>query len=166
MRTLINLLFFLLIPLATAGESKSCQTAIHQIAAPLIGTWHEFSDLNTGEKYEGELKSYFAAGGCAYVQEFSNPDQSFTFRSLGFVDPKLKQWREQFVLSHGRVATYLWQVEGKDILLNRMADSKTKLYRLRLTNIQKDTYEVFEERSTDGGKTWQQGLRTITRRVK
>jgi hypothetical protein len=131
---------------------------------PLVGTWHEYTVTPSGEVFEGELRSSLEAGACAYVQTFVSRDGTFTFRSLGYVDAASGVWREQFVLSNGATAEYVWERDGVDILLNRTSPSGT-VYRLRITEITPNSYVVVEERLSDEDRSWSQGERTITRRV-
>jgi len=145
--------------------SKPCDGHPYDLAARLVGVWEELTVTPEGERLEGELRSELEAAGCAFVQEFESVDGSFTFRSLGHVDPESGHWRERFVLSTGRVALYEWVPEGADILLLRLEPVEEELFRLRVTDIGPDSYDVLEERSRDGGATWVQGERTHTRRV-
>jgi hypothetical protein len=141
-----------------------CVSEAHDLARPLVGTWHEFTITAGGEVFEGELHSTLEAGGCAFVQSFVSADGTFTFRSLGYVDPDRRAWVEQFVLSNGRTAVYEWARDGADILLNRLS-SEPDHYRLRVTDLKEDSYVVIEERRTAAAPEWTQGERTITRRA-
>lgn len=151
-------------PLA-AQSSGPCAGEVFHLPARLAGTWQEFTVTPDGERLEGELQSMFEAGGCAFAQQFRSRDGSFTFRSLGYVDGESGRWREHFVLSNGRTAVYEWVADGPDIVLNRLQPAGPDLFRLRVTQIRTNSYEVIEERSRDGGATWARGERTITRRI-
>jgi hypothetical protein len=128
-----------------------------------VGIWHEFTVEPTGLVFEGELRSSVEAGGCAFVQAFVSSDSTFTFRSLGYFNDASNTWIEHFVLSNGRTATYQWERDGADILLNRAEDAGQ--FRLRVTEIQADSYVVVEERRAADSAEWRQGERTLTRRV-
>lgn len=151
---------------ATAAEAQgtTCRSDAHRLPTPLVGTWHEFTMAPAGLVFEGELKSSLEAGGCAFIQTFVSSDSTFTFRSLGYVDPEQNTWIEHFVLSDGRTATYQWEPDGADILLNR-TEPVAGFFRLRVTDIQANSYVVIEERRTTDSAQWRQGERTLTRRV-
>jgi hypothetical protein len=130
----------------------------------LVGTWHEFTVTPAGLVFEGELRSSLEMGGCAFIQAFVSADSTFTFRSLGYFNDELNTWIEHFVLSNGRTATYQWERVGADILLNRTQPDAGR-FRLRVTEIQADSYVVVEERRAADWDEWRQGERTMTRRV-
>ena len=150
---------------ANAGaQDRPCLSEVHDVARPLVGTWHEFTIRPAGEVFEGELRSALEADGCAFVQSFVSADGAFTFQSLGFVDADRGAWVEQFVLSDGRTAVYEWARDGSDILLNRL-ESGPDRYRLRITELEQDSHLVIEERRIAGASEWTPGERTMTRRV-
>lgn len=159
-----------LLLLATSGgglsaqEPPVCRSAAHRTAAPLVGVWREYTVTDSAEVYEGELTSTLDAGGCAFVQTFVSADGTFTFRSLGFVDPTTGGWRERFVLSNGATAEYHWKRDGSDLLLERAAPGGT-VYRLRVTDLTLESYVVIEERLDGETGRWRQGQRTVTRRT-
>lgn len=147
-----------------AAQDRPCVSEVHDLATPLVGTWHEFTIRPTGEVFEGELRSALEADGCAFVQSFVSADGALTFRSLGYVDADRNAWVEQFVLSNGRTAVYEWARDGSDILLNRVS-SEPDRFRLRITELEQDSYLVIEERLSAGASEWTPGERTMTRRV-
>lgn len=146
------------------AQDAPCRSGAHQLPTPLVGTWHEFTVAPTGLVFEGELRSSLEAGGCAFIQTFISSDSTFMFRSLGYFSEELGTWIEHFVLSDGRTATYQWERDGADILLNR-TEPDTGPFRLRVTQIEADSYVVIEERRTGDSAEWRQGERTLTRRV-
>lgn len=146
------------------AQGATCSSGAHELPTPLVGTWHEFTVAPTGLVFEGELRSSLEAGGCAFVQSFVSSDSSFTFRSLGYFNDELGTWIEHFVLSNGRTATYQWERDGPDLLLNRTAPNPGR-YRLRVAEIQADSYVVIEESRDADSSEWRQGERTLTRRV-
>jgi hypothetical protein len=151
-----------------AQESTECTGGVFQLPAPMVGRWQELTVTPDGEVLAGELTSSFEAGGCAFTQRFRSADGSLTFRSLAFVDRASGRWRERYVLSNGRTAAYEWVPDGDDIFHVRVEPpsvSGGESYRLRISKIRAGSYEVLEERSTDGGATWTAGERTVTRRL-
>ena len=118
----------------------------------------------SGTNSRCELRSSLEAGACAFIQRFVSSDGTFTFRSLGYFNDELNRWIEHFVLSNGRTATYEWERDGADILLNRAAPDPGR-FRLRVTEIQADSFVVVEERRAADSAEWRQGERTVSRRV-
>ncbi len=151
---------------AGAQDEAACQGPAYDLARRFVGAWQEFSVTPEGERLEGRLDTALEAGGCAIVQAFASPDGTFTFRSLGYVDPASGEWQETYVLSNNRPATYRWQVEGGDILIGRIVggDPATRR-RLRVTFLDADSYRVTIETSPAGADAWNAGLVTMTRRL-
>lgn len=56
----------------------------------------------------------------------------------------------------GGYSKYKWVVEGKDIVMVRIAGSSKSDYltRNRWTNITSECFDILEERSYDSGKKW------------
>lgn len=152
------------LPTNALAQSATCSSAAHQLPTPLEGIWHEFTVTPTGLRFEGELRSSLELGGCAFIQAFVGSDSTFMFRSLGYFNDELNMWIEHFVLSNGKTATYQWERDGADILLNR-AEPDAGRFRLRVTEIQADSYVVVEERRAAESAEWRQGERTLARRV-
>ena len=163
--TITAMVALALLPSAALPD-VACRDEIHRLPEPLVGIWHEFTVTDSGEVFLGELHSRISIDGCVFEQEFSSPDGSFRFRSFGYVDPQSGHWREHFVLNDGRTAEYRWETIGADILVVRVDRTEPPLYRLHISNLQPDSYEVREERSDDDGHSWQFVELTRTRRVK
>jgi hypothetical protein len=151
---------------AGAQETDACSGPAYDLARRFVGAWQEFSVTPEGERLEGRIDTALEAGGCALTQAFTSPDGTFTFRSLGYVDPASGEWQETYVLSNNRPATYLWQADGDDILIVRTAggDPATRR-RLRVTFLDADTYRVTIETAPAGADDWTAGLVTMTRRL-
>ncbi len=160
---LLLLLAIVHMPTDALAQGAACRSGAHELPTPLLGTWHEFTVAPTGLVFEGELTSSLEAGGCAFIQAFVSSDGTFTFRSLAYLND-VGTWIEHFVLSNGKTATYQWERDGPDILLNRTEPDAGR-FRLRVTEIQADSYVVLEERRVDDSAEWCQGERTLTRRV-
>lgn len=154
------------VTVAGARESQSCSGPPFDLPARFVGTWQEYEITDDGEVPAGILESGYAAGGCVFTQRFESVDGSFSFMSLARVDPATNTWLEFFVLSDGRSATYRWRQEDGDVLFVRIDGDPARGYRLRATNFVGDSaFDVIEESSEDGGKTWAPGVVTPTRRV-
>jgi hypothetical protein len=160
----LSLAAALLLATNAGAQDRPCHSEAHEVAGPLVGRWHEFTITPAGEVFEGELRSALEADGCAFVQSFMSADGAFTFRSLGYVRADRGAWVEQFVLSNGQAAVYEWALDGSDILLNRLQSGPDR-FRLRITELEQDSYLVIEERQNAGASEWTPGERTVTRRV-
>ena len=147
---------------AVSRTASGCTGTVYELAKPFVGTWQEFTVKGEDEPLAGTLSSSFGVDGCVFTQRFASPDGGFSFMSFAYVEPKTQQWRETFVLNSGRVAHYRWRGEGDDVVFDRLGSDPP--FRLRVMNLKRDSYDVVEERSADGGETWSRGERT--RRVK
>ena len=132
--------------------SAPCDTE-NQIFRPLLGVWEEYRVSNTDRELLGTLSTELVAGGCAIRQSFYAPDGLFSFSSLGFAESP-DSWFETYVLSNGQVASYRWRGEGDELILARVTVGSEPLRRLRIFELQPDSYFVVDEESQDGGKTW------------
>jgi len=157
---------FLIAAAAGAQEENACAGPAYDLARRFVGTWQEFSVTPEGERLEGGLDTALEAGGCALSQVFTSPDEAFSFRTLGYVDPASGEWLETYVLSNNRPATYRWQLDGDDVLIVRIVggDPATRR-RLRVTFLDADTYRVTIETAPAGADDWTAGLMTMTRRL-
>ena len=138
---------------------------LRRAAERFAGRWQEFTVTEEGERLEGTLTSAFEADGCAFVQRFTSPDGEFMFISLAHVDDATERWRETYVFSDGRSATYEWDELDDEIVIRRMGGDPADLRRLRIRHLDDDLYEVAEERSTNDGTSWEIVELTRTRRI-
>jgi hypothetical protein len=138
---------------------------LRRVAERFAGTWQEFTVTETGERLEGTLTSAFEADGCAFVQRFTSPDGGFTFISLAHVDDDAERWHETYVFNDGRSARYEWDDEADEPVIRRLGGEPADLRRLRIHHVDDDLHEVSEERSTNGGTTWEFVELTRTRRL-
>ncbi len=157
---------FLLAAAVGAQEENACAGPAYDLARRFVGTWQEFSVTPEGERLEGGLDTALEAGGCALSQAYTSPDEAFSFRTLGYVDPASGEWLETYVLSNNRPATYRWQADGDDVLIVRIAGGDpATLRRLRVTFLDADTYRVTIETAPVGADDWTAGVVTMTRRL-
>ena len=141
--------------LASSNVIANCDSLAHRLPGPLVGIWTEYQVSETSNELLGTLTTRYEANGCALVQDFQSPDGSFGFTSLGFVASD-GDGQETYVLSNGRVASYRWQKENEEIILNRIVGEHESLRRLRIFDISENGYFVADESSTDGDGTWEQ----------
>lgn len=147
------------------GVAAPCSGEPYTDLRPFVGTWQEFTEVDGGERLEGTLRFEYILDGCAIRQSFVAADGGLRFETLGFVDAETGRWRETYVLSNARAATYEWVPDGAEWLQVPVDAGMRATVRLRIMEITRDAYLVIEERSSDGGTTWTPVERTRTRRV-
>lgn len=151
--------------MANRTSQPSCTGPAYDLAQRFVGTWQEFTVTDEGEELVGTLTSGFDLDGCVFIQRFRSVDEDFSFMSFGYVEQSSGQWLETYVFNNGRHAVYRWHSEGEEIITARIDGNPEDLRRLRIRFVSADLYEVSEERSTDGGGTWDHVELTRTRRV-
>ena len=151
--------------MAPQAALAACAGGVYDLPSQFVGTWREYTVTDTGEVFAGTLRSEVTADGCGYRQAFTSADATFSFQSLGYVDAQEQAWRETVVTSTGRVAHYRWRTEGADVVFDRLSEDGTPRRRLRATGFAPDSYDVVDERSADGGQSWDAGQITRIRRV-
>lgn len=151
---------------SVVAQNSTCSGGKYDLPGRFVGTWKEYTVTEKGEVLAGTLKSGFEVDGCVFSQRFSSVDGRLSFLSFAYIDPSTDTWHETFVMNNGRVASYRWRQSGDEVIIDRIGGNPLDVRRLRAANFQKDYYEVIEERSTDGGKTWTRVELTRTRREK
>ncbi len=146
------------------AAQTACSGGKYDLPGRFVGTWKEYTVTEKGEVLAGTLKSGFEVDGCVFSQRFSSVDGRLSFLSFAYIDPSTDSWHETFVMNNGRVASYRWRQSGDEVIIDRISGNPLDMRRLRITNFKKDYYEVIEERSPDGGKTWTHVELTRTRR--
>lgn len=150
---------------ATPALAEGCAGPLYEAARRLVGTWTEHTVTGEGEVFVGTLNVRLELDDCAFSQRFTTPDGAALFTSLGHVDGRA-EWLETFVFRTGRVARYRWSPVGGEILMYEVtAGDDQRSRRLRLTDLEQDSFNVIEERSDDGGVTWESIEITRTRRL-
>lgn len=153
-------LFLSIIGAGQNGFSQSnqspCSGGGYEIIKPFLGEWEEFRITDSTEVYLGKLTVKFDVNGCALSQRFIKADSTFSYLSLGFVEPTSGLWEESYVFSNGNIAKFQWVLDGTLLYTQRIRSSERAeyAYRLLYTNVQENSYEVVPQRSYDGGKTW------------
>ncbi len=157
MKNIISLLLFYLIANISFSQSDGpCSRGSFGIIKPFIGEWKEYTVTEKEEIYIGNLESTIELDGCVISQRFISKDSLFSYLSFGYIDPSSNIWQETYVFNNGGISKYQWQIDGTDILQRRIGGTRKLAYmhQLRLTDITKNQYDVIEEHSYDGGKTW------------
>ncbi len=164
--------FLICLPLACFSvlaqtEKPPCTGGSYDLVTPYLGTWHEYRVTDSTEVLMGTLTTKLLAKGCAISQHFMEQDSSFSYQSLGAVNPSSGLWQENYVFSTGGTATYQWMTEGNEIYTLRTAASRSSdhIYRLKYTDTRDDEYTVVLQRSYDGGKTWESTGKTRIKRI-
>ncbi len=141
----------------TAQEDKGCIGESYAMINPFMGNWKEFTVTQEAEVYMGTLQSSKGQDKCTITQRFISADGSFSYQCFGYVDSSTSNWKEIYVFNNGNHSEYQWFKEDSDIIMRRTSGTRLLdyMHQLRLTNITKDSYDVFEEHSYDNGITWQ-----------
>ncbi|MCE7991323.1 MAG: hypothetical protein HEP71_05055 [Roseivirga sp.] len=161
----IWLLLFFSASLIAQTEKPPCTGGSYDLVTPYLGTWHEYRVTDSTEVFLGTLITELQVKGCAIRQSFARQDSSFTYQSLGYVNPSSGLWHENYVFSNGGTATFQWVTEGENLYTLRIAASRSSdhIYRLQYSPMLNKEYTVTLQRSYDGGKTWES---TGTTRIK
>jgi streptogramin lyase len=145
-----------LLAFAATNAAAECSGDEYRMLDRVIGEWDEYRLGDDGPSFMGSLSTERVASGCGFTQTFSSPDGSFTFASLGFLEPG-SGWIEHYVLSSGRATAYRWTESGDELILERLTATPGPLRRLVIFDISADEYYVADEESSDGGETWERG---------
>lgn len=142
----------------------TCSGPLYDLAKRFVGTWKEYTVTPEGEILVGTLQVDWEPDGCVILQRFHAAEGQFAFIAFGYLNPDSNAWEETFSLNTGRVAHYRWREVGDEIIMDRLGGDLNNLRRLNVHNLTFAVYDVFEERSTDGGQTWEVVEVTRTRR--
>jgi hypothetical protein len=125
-------------------------------ARRFLGEWEEYIVEDGKEQLFGRLIISLSTEGCSFNKKFLLYNRSGSYLTSGYYDPAEKAWIETFMFRNGNYTKYKWVVEGKDVVMVRIASSSKSDYlnRNRWTNITPDSFDILEERSYDLGKTW------------
>ena len=150
-----------------AQSGGECRGGSYELVKPFLGNWKEYNVTESGEEFIGTLRSKLNLNGCVISQRFVSSDSSFSYLSFGYIEPSSNIWQETYVFNNGSVSKFEWLVDGNDVLQRRIGGTRKMEYmhQLRLTNISKDFYDVIEEHSYDGGKTWERVELTRIERI-
>jgi len=158
----------LLMTTASYAQSESrCGGGSYELVKPFLGNWKEYNVTESGEEYIGTLQSKLDLNGCVISQRFVSSDSSFSYVSFGYVNPSSNILEETYVFDNGSISKYQWLVEDSTIVTRRIGGTRKidHLQQLRLTNVSKNQYDVIEEQSYDGGKTWERVELTRIKRI-
>jgi hypothetical protein len=122
-------------------------------APRLVGSWKAWRSFD-GYGVDDELRIFDASG---------NPTS--LNHSLRIFDSKTKRWlitgldvyRTRFGSANGQWQDGEMRIEGS----GQTADGKPLLTRTRFTDITPDRFKVRQDRSTDNGATWDEGVLTV-----
>ena len=168
MKVLFVLAVFLsLAHLTIAQDSDACTGGTYDMVRPFLGSWQEYTVTDNEEIFIGTLNSQMELNGCVITQRFYSADSSFSYQSFGYVEPASNILRETYVFSTGGISKYQWQLVEGEVVQLRIGGSRQidYMHRLRFTNVTGDSYDVVEEHSQDGGRTWEQKELTRIKRV-
>ena len=162
------LLFYSIANLSFSQSDSPCSNGAFEIVKPFIGEWKEYTITGKEEIYIGNLESTIELDGCVISQRFVGKDSGFSYLSFGYIDPSSNIWQETYVFNNGGISKYQWQIDGTDVLQRRIGGTRklNYMHQLRLTEITENQYDVIEEHSYDGGKTWKTIELTRIKRTK
>jgi hypothetical protein len=143
----------------------TCTGRAFDLAQKFVGTWEEYTVTPEGETLVGTLQVAWELNNCVLTQHFESAGGDFRFLAFGYFDSNNQAWQETYILSHGRVAHYRWEEIGDEILVNRVGGNPNDLRRLRIKDLTEIAYDVAEEKSINGGETWEAIEFTRTKRV-
>ena len=148
----------------TNESNAPCRGGPYDIAAPFVGTWHEFTVSADGdEELEGTLVTTLEVDGCALTQRFESIDGTFSFLSFAYVEASTGCWLETYVFNNGRSTQWRWVPRDGELFMERMGDHPTR--RLRIVNHTEAAYEVIEEKRERPKEEWEFVVLTRTRRA-
>ena len=161
------LVILLLFNLEAYSQNSTCSGDVYDLIKPFEGTWQEFEVTESGEEFIGTLRVIRETGNCVLSQSFVSTDSTFTYRTLGYVDPGSNIWKETYVFNTGSYADYQWIVHNGDIVQRRVGGSRKidYMHQLRFVDVSHSGYVVIVEHSKDGGKTWEEKERTNVRKI-
>ncbi len=153
---------------AFTAPAVACDNKHFAIIEPFVGTWQEFTIKDESRIPIGTLSTEAHRETCTIAQSFTSEDSDFTFRSFGYFEPTSSMWVETYVFSTGSVTQYHWLVDNDDIILRRVRGTTSLdfVHQLRLVEVTGDSYKVIEQRSADGGKSWENTETTLAMRRK
>jgi len=115
-----------------------------EILKPFLGNWEEYTVEDGKEQLFGRLTITLNAEGCSLNKRFLLYNRKGSYLTSGYYDLAENAWIETFTFRNGDYSKYKWVVEGKEVVMVRIANSSKSDYlnRNRWTNI------------TDSGKKW------------
>lgn len=127
-----------------------------EILKPFLGNWEEYTVEDGKEQLFGRLTITLNAEGCSLNKRFLLYNRKGSYLTSGYYDFAENAWIETFTFRNGDYSKYKWVVEGKEVVMVRIANSSKSDYlnRNRWTNITSDSFDILEERSYDSGKKW------------
>lgn len=127
-----------------------------EILKPFLGNWEEYTVEDGKEQLFGRLTITLNAEGCSLNKRFLLYNRKGSYLTSGYYDLAENAWIETFTFRNGDYSKYKWVVEGKEVVMVRIANSSKSNYlnRNRWTNITSDSFDILEERSYDSGKKW------------
>ena len=127
-----------------------------EILKPFLGNWEEYTVEDGKEQLFGRLTITLNAEGCSLNKRFLLYNRKGSYLTSGYYDLAENAWIETFTFPNGDYSKYKWVVEGKEVVMVRIANSSKSDYlnRNRWTNITSDSFDILEERSYDSGKKW------------
>ena len=142
----------------------ACSGPKYDLAWRFVGTWKEYTITPEGESLIGTLQVNSELDGCLITQHFQAGDGDLAFTAFGYFDSESNNWQETYIFNNGGAAHYRWEESGDEVIINRLGEDPNNKRRFRIQNLTHEAYDVLNERSSDGGQTWELVQAARTRR--
>ena len=135
----------------------SCAGVDLDVVNPYLGYWLEYGGDPAKNEPVGILEIRPSLNGCGFIKFFDLFDSDDTYSTTVYYDKDKAIWRELFTFSNGGYTHVDWVAAGKEIRMNSVPPSVSapKRHRNRWTQIKSEQFKIIEERSSDGGATWE-----------
>lgn len=118
-----------------------------------LGEW----DCTWGDGRSGTNSVYLDLGDVVVVESFdARPAMDYQGMSFSVYDRTAGRWKQTWVDSDGNYLDFVGGYENGVMELRRTADldGGEAIFRMRWSNIERDSLDWAYERSDDGGDTW------------
>lgn len=150
-------LLLLIISLPATGQSQQASSCMEIVQAREFDFWiGEWDAYVTGtDKLAGHSKIEMASGGCMILENWTSVGQPFSGKSMNFVDPVSRKWKQVWVGSGGINATEFLNGEYRDGAMrfdfeNTLAAGKKQLVRFHFYNLSKNEVRQLHQTSLNG----------------
>lgn len=130
---------------------KPCEEAVYQKLDFWVGSWT--LTWQGGEGSNNISKTY---GGCVIQEDFKS--KSFQGMSISMYDKVRGQWRQTWMDDQGSYFDFYGIIEGDDFIFQTIADPNNAQSKQRMifTDIKDNSLTWLWQKSTDGGKSWEE----------
>lgn len=150
-------LLFLIISLPAIGQSQqaiSCMDIVQTREFDFwIGEWNAY--VTGTDKLAGYSKIEIASGGCMILENWTSVGQPFSGKSMNFVDPVSKKWKQVWIGSNGINASEFLNGEYRDGAMRFdfeivQPDGKKQFVKFHFYNVGKEEVRQLHQTSPNG----------------